>query len=97
MSKSIVLYLHAHQPWRVKPYSIFNAGHDPLYFNDNTENKDTNNRFIIDKVSEKSYLPTNEVLKDLLLRHPNFKISLSITGTLIEQLEAWRPDVLQSF
>lgn len=97
MSKSIVLYLHAHQPWRVKPYSVFNAGHDHMYFNDETPNKDTNNRFIIDKVSEKSYLPTNAVLKDLLLQHPNFKISLSITGTLIEQLELWRPDVLQSF
>jgi alpha-amylase len=95
--KSVVLYLHAHQPWRVKPYSIFQAGKDHVYFNDDTQNKDTNNRFIIDKVSEKSYLPTNAILRDLLLHHPNFKISLSITGTLIEQLELWRPDVLQSF
>lgn len=97
MSKSVVLYLHAHQPWRVKPYSVFNAGHDHEYFNDESEYKDTNNRFIIDKVAEKSYIPTNAVLKELLLKHPNFKISLSITGTLIEQLEMWRPDVLQSF
>ena len=97
MSKAVVLYLHAHQPWRVKPYSVFQAGHDQYYFNDETPNKDTNNRFIIDKVSEKSYIPTNAVLKELLLTHPDFKISLSITGTLIEQLELWRPDVLQSF
>ncbi len=95
--KSVVLYLHAHQPYRVKPYSIFAAGHDHAYFNDESAFKDTNNRFIIDKVSEKSYIPTNAVLKELLLRHPEFRISLSITGTLIEQLEAWRPDVLQSF
>lgn len=97
MSKSVVLYLHAHQPWRVKPYSVFQAGHDHQYFNDETPDTDTNNRFIIDKVSAKSYLPTNAVLKELLLKHPEFRISLSITGTLIEQLEAWRPDVLQSF
>lgn len=97
MSKSVVLYLHAHQPWRVKPYSVFQAGHDHQYFNDETPDIDTNNRFIIDKVSAKSYLPTNAVLKELLLKHPEFRISLSITGTLIEQLEAWRPDVLQSF
>jgi alpha-amylase len=95
--KSIVLYLHAHQPWRVKPYSIFEAGHDHQYFNDETPDKETNNRFIIDKVAEKSYIPTNAVLKELLLKHPQFKLSLSITGTLIEQLEMWRPDVLQSF
>ena len=97
MSKSIVLYLHAHQPLRVKPYSVFQAGADHVYFNDETPYVDTNNRFIIDKVAEKSYLPTNEALKTLLLKHPEFRISLSITGTLIEQLEAWRPDVLQSF
>lgn len=95
--KSIVLYLHAHQPWRVKPYSMFQSGNDPHYFNDETAYADTNNRFIIDKVAEKSYLPTNVVLKDLLLTHPEFRLSLSITGTLIDQLEAWRPDVLQSF
>lgn len=95
--KSVVLYLHAHQPWRVKPYSVFQAGADPHYFNDETPNVDTNNRFIIDKVAEKSYLPTNMVLLDLLNEHENFKLSLSITGSLIEQLEVWRPDVLESF
>ena len=95
--KSVVFYLHAHQPLRVKPYSVFQAGFDHSYFNDESPDTDTNNRFIIDKVSEKSYIPTNAVLKELLLKHPNFKISLSITGTLIEQLEMWRPDVLQSF
>jgi alpha-amylase len=94
--KSVVLYLHAHQPWRVKPYSIFQAGHDHLYFNDETDSVNTNNQFIIDKVSEKSYLPTNEVLKRLLQQHPEFRLSLSITGTLIEQLKQWRPDVLNS-
>lgn len=97
MKKSIVLYLHAHQPLRIKPYSVFQAGADHFYFNDETPDTETNNKFIIDKVSDKSYLPTNKVLKDLLLEHPEFKLSLSITGTLIDQLEMWRPDVLQSF
>lgn len=97
MSKAIVLYLHAHQPFRIKPYSVFNAGIDHQYFNDGSPHTDTNNRFIIDKVSQKSYLPTNAILKELLLAHPEFKLSLSIPGMLIDQLEAWRPDVLQSF
>jgi alpha-amylase len=95
--KAIVLYLHAHQPLRVKPYTIFDAGNDHQYFNDETPNQDTNNRFIIDKVSAKSYLDTNAVLFGLLERHPEFRLSLSITGTLIEQLEWYRPDVLDSF
>ncbi len=95
--KSIILYLHAHQPWRVKPYSVFQAGADHQYFNDETPDTDTNNRFIIDKVAGKSYLPTNKILLELLQKHPQFKLSLSITGTLIDQLEQWRPDVLDSF
>ncbi len=95
--KSIVLYLHAHQPLRVKPYTIFDAGNDHSYFNDETPEVDTNNRFIIDKVSAKSYIETNNTLKELLSSYPEFRLSLSITGTLIEQLEWWRPDVLESF
>lgn len=95
--QAITLYLHAHQPLRIKHYTIFNAGQDHNYFNDATPGVDTNNRFIIDKVAHKSYLPTNNALIELMHRYPEFKISLSITGTLIEQLEAWAPDVLDSF
>ncbi len=96
MSKSMVLYLHAHQPKRIKPYSIFQVGKDHQYFEDEP-GVDANNELIINKVSDKSYLPTNYLLKKLLLEHSEFKLSLSITGTLIEQLEQWRPDVLESF
>ena len=97
MNKHISLYLHVHQPFRVKPYSIFQASQDHVYFNDETPGVDTNNRFIIDKVSEKSYLPTNAKLKEMLDNHPDFCFSMSISGVVLEQLEQWRPDVLQTF
>lgn len=97
MSKAICLYLHVHQPYRVKPYTIFSAGEDHLYFNDETPNKDTNNRFIIDKVAEKSYIPMNNTLMDIIEHNPDFKLSMSISGVLLEQFESWRPDVLESF
>jgi alpha-amylase len=96
VNKAIVLYLHVHQPYRIKQYDIFAAGHDQNYFNDDGEGL-TNNQFIINKVSEKSYLPTNKALLRLLNTYPDFKVSLSITGTVIEQLEMWRPDVLDTF
>jgi alpha-amylase len=97
MGKTVVLYLHVHQPFRIKPYSIFRAGVDHMYFNDQTIGKDTNNEFIIRKVAEKSYLPTNAILQELLERHEQFKLSLSLPGTVIEQFENWAPDVLDSF
>jgi alpha-amylase len=49
------------------------------------------------KVAEKSYLPTNRHLLELLQRYPEFKLSLSITGTVLEQLQTWAPEVLESF
>jgi alpha-amylase len=97
MSKTIVFYLHVHQPYRVRHYTIFDAGVNHDYFNDHTPNVDTNNEYIIHKVAEKSYLPTNKRLLKILETHPEFHISLSMTGTVIEQLEKWAPEALQSF
>ncbi|MCB9839799.1 polysaccharide deacetylase family protein [Candidatus Nomurabacteria bacterium] len=97
MKQAICLYLHVHQPFRIRHYTIFDAGANHEYFNDYTENALTNNSFIIHKVAEKSYLPTNQVLLDLLNQYPDFKLSISITGTIIEQFEKWAPHVLDSF
>ncbi|HOR23228.1 glycoside hydrolase family 57 protein [Candidatus Saccharibacteria bacterium] len=97
MKQAICLYLHLHQPLRIKHYTIFNSGIDHEYFNDQTPNANTNNEFIINKVAHKSYIPANKTLKHLLDTNPEFKFSISITGVLIEQLEKWAPEVLQSF
>jgi len=94
--KAIVIYLHVHQPFRIKHYSVFDIANDHQYFNSSQDN-DTNNIKIINKVAEKSYLPTNHLLLNLLERHPEFKISLSITGTVLEQFEMYAPGVLESF
>jgi len=95
--RSIVLYLHVHQPHRVKKYSIFNAGHDHGYFSDHDHQSDTNNAKIMQKVAEKSYRPMNAMLEKLLAAHPEFKFSLSISGTFIEQAEKCCPDIIASF
>ena len=94
--KAIVLYLHVHQPYRVRHYTIFDAGVDHRYFNAPYDDPTSNER-IIHKVAEKSYLPTNRRLLDMLQRHPEFKLSISITGTVLEQLEMWSPEALKSF
>lgn len=96
-TQAICLYLHVHQPYRLRHYTIFDAGVHQDYFSDSTPNALTNNRFIIDKVSEKSYRPMNATLQHMLDVNPNFKFSLSISGTVLEQLQTWAPDVLESF
>lgn len=96
MNKAVVLYLHVHQPYRVRHYTIFDTGVNHNYF-DSAYDAQTSNQRIIHKVAEKSYIPTNRRLLKLLQDHPEFKLSLSITGTVIEQLEQWSPEALQSF
>lgn len=94
--KAIVLYLHVHQPYRVRHYTIFDAGVDHGYFSAPYEDQ-TNNERILRKVAEKSYLPTNARLLKMLQENPEFKLSLSITGTVLDQLAAWSPQALESF
>lgn len=98
MSKrGVVLYLHVHQPWRIRKYSIFDTAQHHDYFDEPDKTTDRNNEKILRKVADKSYRPMNELLEKLLAKHPDFKIALSITGTFIEQAEKWAPDVLESF
>lgn len=97
MSKrGIVLYLHVHQPYRVRPYSVFDTGTNHNYF-DSHDDADWNNKQIFEKVASKSYRPMNALLLKLLNKHPEFRISLSISGVFIEQAQQWAPDVIESF
>lgn len=89
-------YFHVHQPYRVKKYRVFDIGNDNEYFNDSSDT-DLNNRKIVEKVADKSYRPMNAVLQELLDTHPDFKFSLSFSGTVLDQFEAYVPDVLESF
>ncbi len=96
MKKGITLYLHVHQPWRIRDYSVFDTASRHEYFDDESESE-RNNRLVFEKVAEKSYRPMNRVLQQLLDTQPEFKFSLSITGTFIEQAMAYAPDVLDDF
>ena len=98
MSKrGITLYLHVHQPLRVRDYSVFDTAIDHNYFNDPDPLSDRNNEKVFKKVADKSYRPMNALLEKLLADHEEFKLSLSITGTFLEQAERWAPDVIESF
>ncbi len=97
MSKrAIVLYLHVHQPYRVRHYTAFDIGARHDYFGA-PEGARENNADIVRKVAQKSYIPTNERLLRMLNDNPEFKLSMSITGTILEQFEQYAPEVLDSF
>jgi len=96
-TRGITLYLHVHQPLRVREYSVFDTAVDHNYFNEPDTLTDRNNETVFNKVAEKSYRPMNALLEKLLADHEEFKVSLSITGTFLEQAELWAPDVIESF
>lgn len=96
MSRGVALYLHVHQPYRVKPYSVFDIGEQHEYFDLRDDSK-LNNEKIFHKVAEKSYRPMTALLQKLLDTYPGFRFSLSITGGFIDQAEQFAPDVLASF
>jgi alpha-amylase len=85
------MYLHVHQPKRLRHYRVFDIGKEPHYFDDKK------NREIMQKVIKKSYEPTNKILLDLIHKTDGkFKVSFSITGTILEQLKEF-PKTLESF
>ena len=97
MSKcGVTLYLHVHQPWRIRQYSIFDVAHQHDYFSGG-HNPAQDNEKIFRKVANKSYRPMNTLLEKMLQRHADFKLSLSLSGSFLEQAEQYAPDVIESF
>ena len=94
--KAVLLYLHVHQPFRIRHYTIFDTATQHNYFDAPFDSEQSNER-IVKRVAQKSYIPTNKALLEMLHKHPEFRLSLSITGTVIEQLEKWAPEALDSF
>ncbi len=92
---TICLYLKAHQPRRIRRFGVFDIGTSSDYFQTDEERLD--NKKILKKVIHKSYIPTNALLLKLLKDVPGFKVSLSLTGVLLDQLEEIDPSVITQF
>lgn len=92
---SICMYFEVHQPMRLNKFSVFHIGEQ----NNHSDyfNRKLNEQIFL-KVAKKCYLPTNNLLLELIRRHDgNFKISFSLTGTFVEYCQEYMPEVLDSF
>lgn len=90
--KAICFYFQVHQPFRLKRYRFFDIGHDHYYYDDFL------NESVMKKVAEKCYLPANRtILKILEKNKGKVKFSYSLSGTVINQLRLYAPEVLDSF
>ena len=93
--RAICLYLHLHQPWRFERYSIFDVAHDHCYWDEIDYYDKQNNQRIFEKVAKKSYRPMLNILEKSLNNYEGFRVSLSVTGTWLDQAELWAPELIQ--
>ncbi|MDX2247257.1 MAG: glycoside hydrolase family 57 protein [Bacteroidia bacterium] len=89
---SVCLYFQVHQPYRLRPQSVFHIGSHHKYWNKRL------NQSVLNRVVEHCYLPANEVILSQIQKHEGrFRVAYSLSGVLIEQLENQHPAVLDSF
>lgn len=89
-SKSVCFYFQVHQPLRLNQFSYFDINKQKPYFADD-------NHKILQKVTEKCYLPANKAILKLLKKHPEFRASYSISGVMLDQCENYDEKLLSSF
>lgn len=89
---AICFYFQVHQPDRLRQYRFFDIGNDSNYYDEFA------NRTILNRVAQRCYIPMNNLLLDIIGRcGKQFKFAFSISGAVIEQLEKYAPEVLESF
>ena len=89
--KSVCFYFKIHQPFRLKRYRFFDIGNDHYYFDDFANDE------IISRVAANSYLPMANTLLEMVKTYgDDFKCSISISGTAIEQLQQYVPEFIEA-
>ena len=89
---AVCFYFQVHQPARLRKYTAFDIGKNHEYFDDDR------NKFYLDRIARKCYLPANAKLLELIKKFGGkFRVSFSISGVMLEQLEKFSPETLASF
>lgn len=87
--KSICLIFQIHQPFRLKRYRFFDIGRDHYYYDDFANDE------IVSRIGHNSYLPTLQTLRAMHAQYGDkMHVAISITGTAIEQLQQYVPEVI---
>jgi alpha-amylase len=89
--RNLVLYFQVHQPTRLRNFKFFDIGSGNSCFEDDLDQN------IIRRVARECYLPANELLLKVIRLYPQVKVTFSLSGVIIDQLEEYAPEVLKSF
>ena len=85
--KSIHLCFRIHHCFNLKRYRFFEIGQDHYYYDDFTNENDMR------QAAEQCFLPGNQLMLEMI-RNSNkkFKVSFSISGEVLEQMEQYAPE-----
>ena len=90
--KTVCLNFQVHQPFRYRKYRFFDIGNDAYYYDDFA------NETIMRKVADKSYLPANKIILELILKYKGkFKVTYSLSGVVLDQFKLYSPELIGSF
>ena len=89
--KKICLCFQIHQPYRLRRYRFFDIGNSHYYTDDYL------NEEVFERIADTCYIPANRMLLELLKAYPDFSVSFSISGLAIEQMEYYKPELIESF
>jgi alpha-amylase len=89
---SVVFYFQVHQPNRLRSFSRDDVGTGKSYFDKGLD------ELVIRRVAERCYLPMNALLARVIEKtNGRFSCAFSISGAALSQMEAWTPEVVDSF
>ena len=87
--RTICLYFQIHQPFRLRRYRFFDIGNNHYYYDD------FQNEEIFQRIANKSYIPATRAIIDMISKSGGkFKTAFSISGTALEQMELYSPELI---
>ena len=90
--KTICFYFQIHQPYRLRRYRFFDIGNNHYYYDD------FQNEEIFRRITDKCYLPATRAIIDMIKQSKgHFKAAFSISGTALEQMEIYAPELIDIF
>lgn len=89
---ALCLCYEVHEPYRLRHYTVFDMGQNSIYEDDDR------NCDILLHTARTCYLPMNDLLLKMIRRYgKDFRLTLCISGTALDQFEQYAPEVLESF
>lgn len=89
---ALCLCYEVHEPYQLRHYTVFDMGQSSLYEDDDR------NIDVMLHTARVCYLPMNDLVLRMIRRYgKDFRLTLCISGTALDQFEQYAPEVLDSF